>query len=345
MVIIVRIKEQGMNNMKTFKRILALLTAMIMLVSFAACGDTGSVGETEESTTSYIREEKTKIASLSGAMGMSLAKLTADRDYAYEVTSYADPEQAADQIKNGTADIALLPVNTAATLYNETNGAIKILAINTISTLYVLENGESIKSADDLKGKTVYTVGKGTSAEHIINRVFSDVTVEYKNDFNEITALTDEGKADICILTEPAAASVIASGKGMRRALSISDEWNKICGTPLVQSVVVARNEYIEQKPEYVSTFLMHNELSLNYINANLGAGAETFLFESKYFESAELAAATLPYCNFKFIKGEEMKTAVKAVLDMLNQADPALIGGEVPDDGFYYSESVAAAE
>lgn len=325
--------------MKTFKRILALLTAMIMLVSFAACGDTGSGGEAEESTTSYIREVKTKIASLNGISGMSLAKLMADRDYAYEVTSYSDPQQIADSVKNGTADIALLPINTAANLYKETNGAIKMLAVNNLSTLYVLEKGNSIKSADDLKGKTVYAVGKGTATEYIINRLFSDVKVEYKNNYNEITALINEGKADICIFPEPVASGVVASGKGMRRALSISDEWNKACGAPLAQGVIVARNEYIEKNPEHISTFLMHNELSLNYINANLGAGAETFLFESKYFESAEVAQATAPYCNLKFIKGEEMKTAATAVLEVLYQSDPALIGGAMPDDGFYYAE------
>ncbi|MDO4528686.1 MAG: ABC transporter substrate-binding protein, partial [bacterium] len=200
--------------MKTFKRILALITAMIMLVSFAACGDTGSGGEAEESTTSYIREVKTKIASLNGVSGMSLAKLMADRDYAYEVTSYSDPQEIADLIKNGETDIALLPVNTAASLYKETNGAIKILAVNAVSTLYVLEKGNSVKSIDDLKGKTVYAAGKGTAAEYIINRLFSDVKVEYKNDYyNEITSLINEGKADFCILPEPIAASVIASGK------------------------------------------------------------------------------------------------------------------------------------
>lgn len=331
--------------MKTFKRILALLTALMMLVLFAACGDTDSGGEAEESTTSYIREVKTKIASLSGVTGMSLAKLAADRDYAYEVTSYSNPQEIADLIKNSAADIALLPINTAASLYKETNGAIKMLAVNTLGMLYVLENGNSIKSVDDLKGKTVYAVGKGTAAEYILSRVFTDVTVEYKNDYNEITALISEGKADICILPEPVAASVVASGKGMRRALSVSDEWNKACGTPLAQGVIVARNEYIEQNPEYISTFIMHNELSLNYINVNMEEGAPAFLFESKYFESAELAAATASYCNLVFMKGEDMKAAANAVLDVLYQADPALIGGAMPDDGFYYSETVAATE
>ena len=335
----VRIKEQGMNNMKTFKRILALITAMLMLVSFAACGDTGSGGEAEESTTSYIREVKTKIASLSGVSGMSLAKLMADRDYAYEVTSYSDPQEIADLIKNGKTDIALLPVNTAASLYKETNGAIKILAVNAESTLYVLEKGNSVKSIDDLEGKTVYAAGKGFASEHIISRVLGDVTVEYKNDYNEITALINEGKADFCILPEPIATSVTASGKGMNRVIAVAKEWNKICSTPLVQTVVVARTEYIEQNPEYISSFLMHNELSLNYINTNIQTGAATLLFNSGYFENQELASATAPYCNLVFIKGEEMKTAVNAVLDMLNQADPALIGGAMPDDGFYYAE------
>lgn len=344
--IISNIKEQGMNEMKIFRRFLALFTAVMMLLSLAACGGKGD-GETTtaepESTTSYIRDVKTKIASLSGPLGIGISKLGADRDYAYDVKSYADSQQAAELIKNGEADIAVLPVNLAASLYNETNGAIKILAVNTLGVFHILENGSEIKSIADLKGKTVYSLGEGSVPEFLLNYILAEnnldgeVTVEYKADYSEIKALADEGKADIVMLPEPYAAMLASAADGVRYALDLADEWGKVSETPFAQGVIVARTEYIEQNPEYIETFLMQNEVSVNYLVENPQAGA-TLLSETGYFDSPELAQAALAGCNPSFIKGENMKAAVKAVIDMLYQADPASIGGAVPDDGICYT-------
>lgn len=335
-----------MNGMKIFKRISAAFLAVLMLISFAACnGNTqDEYTSATESTTSYIREVKTRVASLSGPLGIGVAKLGADRDYAYDVKSYADAQEAAKLLKNGETDIAVLPVNVAASVYNETGGAVKILAVNTLGVFHILENGSEIKSIDDLKGKTVYTVGEGTLPEYLLSSVLaesgldSSVKVEYKAEYSEIAALVSEGKAEVCMLPEPYAATLAASAEGIRYALDLSDEWEKASETPFAQSVIVARAEYIEQNAEYIETFLMHNEVSVNFLVENPQAGAE-LLSETKYFESSELAQAVLPGCNPSFIRGEEMKTAVKAVFEMLYQADPASIGGVLPDDGIYYTE------
>lgn len=339
--IIIRRKEQGMNYMKTFRRIFSVLLAMLMLLSFAACNGDGE-NETEptaESTTSYIRENKTKIASLSNPLGIGISKLGADRDYAYAVNAYADAQQVSEILKKGEADIAVLPVNTAACLYNETDGAIKIIAVNALGLFHVLEKGGEIKSIDDLKGKTVYSLGKGSMPEFLLNYLLAEngldgkVTVKFAADFNEIKS----ADADIFMLPEPYAAMLASSTDGMSYALDLSDEWSKLSETPFTQGVIVARTEYIEQNPEYIETFLMQNEISVNYLIENPNY-APTLLSETGYFESAGLAQAALAGCNPAFIRGESMKTAVEAVLEMLHKADPASVGGEIPDDGIYYA-------
>ena len=341
--IIIGIKEQGMNDMKTLKKFLAGAVAVLMLFSFASCKDTPNEGgsETEETvppTTSYVREVKTKIASLSGPLGIGIAKLTADRDYAYETTLYSDAAQVTELMKNGGADIAVLPVNVAAKLYNETNGAVKILAVNSLGVFHILEKGDKIKSVSDLKGKTVYAVGENALPEYLLDAVFEknglggSVNVKFAADYNEITALVSEGKADIVMLPEPYA----STAQGMRYALDLSAEWGKAYETPFTQGVVVARAEYIEKNPEYIETFLMQNEVSVNFL-VEVPQLNGTLAYETGYFESVELGSASIPHCNPSFISGEKMKTAVSAVFDMLYDADPELVGGKIPDDGIYY--------
>ncbi len=346
MVIIEHIKEQGMNGMKIFRRISAALLAAVMLVSLAACnGNTPGNDSTSatESTTSYIRETKTRIATLSGPLGIGISKLGADRDYAYDVKYHADAQQVVSLLKNGETDIAVLPVNLAANVYNETDGAVRIIAVNTLGVFHILENGKEIKSINDLKGKTVYAFGEGSLPEYLLSSVLESsglkgsVKVEYKEDYSEIEELMSEGKADVCMLPEPYAAAVASSAEGVRYALDLSDEWANANETPFVQSVVVARAEYIESNAEYIETFLMHNEISVNFLSELPEAGAAV-LAQTGSFKTAEEAQAALAGCNPRFIRGEEMKTALNAVFDMLYQADSALIGGKMPDDGIYYA-------
>lgn len=329
--------------MKILKKFLAGAAAALMLFSFAACnddaqGDGGSSGETAVSTTSYVREVKTKVASLSGPLGVGVAKLAADRDYAYETTLYSDANQVSELMKNGGADIAVLPVNVAAKLYNETNGAVKILAVNNLGVFHILEKGENIESIDDLKGKTVYSVGEGALPEYLLdsilekNGISGSVTVKYAADYNEITALVSEGKADVVMLPEPYA----AMAEDMRYALDLTDEWSKVYETPFTQGVIVARADYIKNNPEYIETFLMQNEISVNYL-IEVPEVSGTLAYETGCYESAELAQASIPGTNPSFIKGEKMKTAISAVFEMLYDADSELIGGKIPDDGIYY--------
>ena len=49
------------------------------------------------------------------------------------------------------------------------------------------------------------------------------------------------------------------------------------------------------------------------------------------------VALKALPYCNIRFVAGDEMKAKVSGYLEVLFDADPKSVGGTLPDDAFYY--------
>ncbi len=116
----------------------------------------------------------------------------------YNVTMYGTADEITAGIANKTIDIANVPCNLASVLYNKTEGGIKLLDINTLGVLYVVETGESIQSVEDLKGKTIYSTGKGTTPEFALNYILrengidpgrpTDVTIEYKSEATEVAA-------------------------------------------------------------------------------------------------------------------------------------------------------------
>ena len=104
---------------------------------------------------------------LNGTTGFGAAKLiddskngTAALNYNFSVESDASAVNAA--LISGSVDIAALPTNAAAVVYNKTQGQIKVAAVNTLGVLYVVENGDTVKSFADLKGKTLYVPGQGS---------------------------------------------------------------------------------------------------------------------------------------------------------------------------------------
>lgn len=333
--------------MKILKRLSALMLAMLLLLSFAACGgkDGGEDSDvTDAPETNYEREVKTKIAALNGPTGLGLAEIKADRSYAYDVEYYSDPQEVGPLLIKGEVDIAALPLNMAANLYKKTDGKIKMLAINTLGVLHVLSKDDSIKSVADLKGKTVYSSGQGATPEYIVNYILrknglepgKDVTIEYKTAHNELATLAVEGSVDICILPEPFASKVLAKNESYKRVLDLTEEWGKVSSAKLAQGCLVARADYIEQNPEIIKEFMSFYEASVNFVNNENNAGA-VFLAKNGYFDTPQLAADTIPNCNIVFITGEEMKKTATENFTVLFEANPASVGGEIPADALYY--------
>lgn len=330
--------------MKNFKRIFALLMAAVVLFSLASCKDNTDNGETvPEETTSYIRESKTRIAVLDGIDVLGTAKIKLSRDYAYTVTTCGSAEEIMNTVTEGKADLAALPLDLAAKLYNSTNGGVKIIAVNVLGAVHLLTGDSGVTSLADIKGKTVYATGKGGYCEYFINAVLTqngidpekDVKIEYKEQ-DELAALALDGTAKLCFVPEPYATRIVRENKEMKRLVDLNGLWEKSTGTKPVQSVVIARTEYIEKNPEYIETFLFHNEVSLNYLSSEDNQGIN-FLSENGYFSSFDLAAATVSASNLVFMKGEDMKPLIKGTFEAFYAVDPASVGGAIPDDGIFH--------
>ncbi len=332
--------KKGLSYLKNIKRITAAILALVMLFALASCGENPETPVVDEDITetasSYIRDTKTKIAAVDGAIGFGVTKFSVDRAYNYETEFLADASEVVSRLKAGTADLGTLPVSEAAKLYNETNGAVKLLAITGLGFYSVIENGEKIQDISDLKGKTVYAAYKGTAFEQTINYIFAqngidpekDINFEFKATDKEVAELTAGGEASICILPEPYASKVLNNEKTYRKALSFNAEWDKISETPLAQSVIVARTEYIDANPDIIKEFIGFDKISVNYLITDT-YGAPVFLSDNGFCETATLASAVVPSLNLRFINGEDMKAAVSKVL-----SDVYAIS---VDDTFYY--------
>ncbi len=337
------------------KRISAAMCAGLLVAFLAACGANPpeSTPSDSPSVTAPAGLVTVNIASLKGPTTMGLVKLMNDAAQGvaaedYQVTVHGTPDEIIPQIVQGNLDIALVPANLAAVLYNKTkdsDAAIQVMSINTLGVLYVVESGDTVHSIADLKGRTIYSTGKGASPEYVLNYLLTengltpgvDVTVEFKSEATEVTAALAAEAGAVGVLPQPYVTIVEAKNPAVRTALDLTAEWAKVnTDSQLVTGVVVIRNAFVNEHPDAVAQFLADYLISTEFTNDH-PAEAAPLIVAAGIVPSPEMAVAAIPFCNIVDISGAEMKATLGGYLAILFGADPASVGDSLPGDDFYY--------
>lgn len=341
------------------KRVMSLGLSLALAISLAACS--GSVSEavssasaTAEPTAAPEAEAPVttfRIAGLKGPTTMGMVKLMSDAEAGethqdYQVTMYGAADEVVPLLVKGDIDLAAIPANLVANLYNQTEGKVQVAAINTLGVLYVVTTGDDVKSVEDLKGKTVYSTGKGTTPEYVLNYILKengidpekDLTVEYKSEATEVAAAlqaADEGA--IAVLPQPYVTAAQSQIEGLNVALNLTEEWNKVStDSDLVTGVLVASTEFIKQNEAAFEEFLKDYQASIEWVNSNTADAAE-LVANYGIVAKAPLAQKALPACNITYVDGAEMKTKLSGYLQVLFDQNPKAVGGAMPGDDFYY--------
>lgn len=364
------------------KLCVAVLAAAMVLASMAGCGKkaeetaetkTEAAGETKESAGTEAPLETTeaeteaqketaqsdpageadgvviRLGGLKGPTSMGMVKLLDDAENGtaksrIDFTMAASGDELAPMLLKGDLDVAAVPANLAAVLYNNSEGAVQFAAVNTLGVLYIAETGEeTVNSISDLKGQTIYATGKGTTPEYTLRYLLSengvdpdtDVTIEWMSEPAETVAQMAKEEHAVAMLPQPFVTVAGGQLENFRIALDLTEEWGKLeNGSRLITAGLVVRKEFAESHPEELAAFLEEYKASTDYLNANLAEGAA--LVEKYDIVKAAVAEKAIPGCNVTYLDGEEMKTAMEGYLQVLYDANPKSVGGKLPDDSFY---------
>ena len=337
---------------KRMKKLSAILMACAMAVSMlTGCG---SSNESQDNT-KETEPVEVNVTALKGPTAMGMVSLMDDVDNGkvdsenYKFTIAASIDEVTPAISQGETDIAAVPANVASVLYNKLEGGVQVLAVNTLGVLYIVENGDTVQSAADLKGKTIYASGKGATPEYALNYILqqngldsaADVTIEWKSEHSECVAALAQDPSGIAMLPQPFVTTAQMKNPDLRVALDLTEEWDKVqedAQEPgaLLTGVVVVRTEFAKENPEAVSDFLERYKASVDFVNENVDEAAQ--LVGQYDIVTAEVAQTAIPECNIVCITGDEMQEKLSGYLSVLNDQNPEAVGGKLPDDDFYYT-------
>ncbi|MCR5466050.1 MAG: ABC transporter substrate-binding protein [Lachnospiraceae bacterium] len=351
------------------KKVSLLVLGCLLALMFAGCGKnettpaatqtpTPSQAATTEPTEA-VTDTPTptpapvdiNVAVLKGPTAIGMVRLmsstesgAAKNNYHFTVAGTAD-EITASIIK-GDIPVAAVPCNLAATLYNKTKGGVTVCAVNTLGVLYILDTGDSVQTLADLKGKTIYATGAGTTPEYTLRHLLSkagidpdkDVTITFVSEASEAAAkIAASDEEVIAMLPQPYVTIAKSKKEGTRVAIDITAEWEKVTGETLVTGVIVANTAWLKDHDEAFQTFLGEYKESTAFATEHVDEAAE--LVEHFDIFKAAVAKQAIPQCNIVCYTGAEMKKAVSDYLKVLFDANPKAVGGALPGDDFYYGE------
>ena len=340
------------------KKTIAFVLALVMALSMAACAkeepqptatatEAAPVVETTAAPETMAPAAPVNVMVLNGTTGFGMANLMdasvkgeAAQSYSFSVETDASNIVAA--LVNGSVDIAALPTNAAAAVYNKTQGGVQVLALNTLGVLYLVTDGTvEISSMADLAGQTVYAPAQNPSFifQHIVDangveNVTIDNTYAQPADLNTAVA---SGEVAIAVLPEPMVTVAKSKNPDLVVALDLTAEWDKVSEPgSLVQGCVVVRKDFVLENAAAVQTFLGEYGASIEALTSDI-EGTAAKIEANGIFTKAAVAAKAIPNCNVCFITGAEMKTALAEFMNTMFQVAPASVGGSIPGEDFYY--------
>ena len=327
------------------KKLMALLLAALMVFALVSCNDTNKDGNGEDITV--------RVMALKGPTGMGMVQLmensangTAQNQY--DIKLAAAPEEVSAAVIAGTVDIAAVPVNLASVLFNKPDVDISFAAINTLGVLYILENGNTVNSLNDLKGKKIYATGQGATPQYILEHLLkenginpeADVEIEYIGEHAELATKLAANDAAIGLLPEPQVTSAMMTAQkngntNLRIALNVTDEWQKLGDGELVQGCIIVSNKFKTEHPEEFAKFMAEYKASAAYVVEN-PKDASALIEKHGIVPKAALAEKAIPNCNICCVDGETGIAYMKNILEVLYNANPKSVGGKLPTDKFY---------
>lgn len=297
-------------------------------------------------------EEKTviRVASLKGPTAMGLVKLMEDASVEpetlknnYEFTIESAPDMIVPLLAKNDVDIASIPANLASILYNNT-GKVRVIAVNTLGVLYLVgDKSLSINSVEDLRNKTIYSAGKGSTPQYALEAILKgynlvdgkDCYIEWKSEHSECVASLKNDKDALALLPQPFATAALMQNDNLSLCADLNELWKDLIGVPLITGCTVVTTSFLEKNKSAVDSFLAEYKKSADWVNSNIEGAS--LLIEKNDIIKAQIAKKAINKCNIVVWAGDEMKNSLSIYLDALYNENPKSVGGSVPSEEFYY--------
>ncbi|MDY0328587.1 MAG: ABC transporter substrate-binding protein [Arcobacteraceae bacterium] len=268
-----------------------------------------------------------------------------------EFRLWQNPDELRAILLKNEAHIVAVPTNVAANLYNR-GVDIKLLNIPVWGILEIITRDKNIKTIDDLKGQEIVVPFRADMPDIILQAIIKKAGFDPKKDFKLVYAPTPPDamqmlilrRADNVLLAEPATSMAMRKtgsfplkliAPDIYRSINLQKEWGRVYGVegkvPQAAVAVVGKldaNIVKRVEEEYAK--------ALDWYISNPN---EAGILVAKNIDFFKADAVSDSIANVQLVAQNafEAKEELEDFFKVLLELEPKLIGGKIPDSGFYF--------
>ena len=268
-------------------------------------------------------------------------------ELAPEVTlsTWRTPDELRAGLTSGTIDLSVMPVQVAANLYNRGMG-VGLVNSMTDGLLHVVAAEGSITDLAGLQGKRLAVPFVNDTPDFVLRALLDaqgltdGVQQVPVGSPIEAAQMLLAGQIDAALLSEPASTVAIMrgvpAGRHLARVLDLQEEWGRLTGGApvLPQAGLAATQVFLDRGRELLPRLQAVLEQATAAVLADpvRAASDATAALEMP----APVLALSIPHSRLAARPASQSRPALESMLSLMAKGDPAIIGGQLPDDGFY---------
>ena len=316
------------------KKISTLILTIILVVNLTGCSLSKDV----------------RVKTYNGLPAISICKLIKEEEnikssYKTSYTIESNDKKLIESLNKKEVDIALVPTDMAAKVYNK-NSSYQIFASIGQGSYYLVTSDPEVRGFNStLINKEIAIAGENSMTDNIVKAILKKnnidetlVKFKYTNTVPELVKTLTLGVIYTGIVPETSLTSLLYKHSGLKILASINDAYENTFdiseGYP--QFSVIVRKDFAKNNKEYVNKFLFKLKESIEFVNNNpLQAGA--YGEELKIPIKPQILSKAIKRCNLKFIEIDKFKQNYEYFFDILYNYNNEAVGGTVPDESIYH--------
>ena len=336
-------------------RYIGLLAACVVSVSVGAAAP----GAAATAASTPARLPKLTLSGPFAAVSFPLIHMVdsgALRDVAdtVEFVPWKDPDQlrvlALD--RKQPADFVAMPSNVAANLYNR-GVPLKLINVSTWGVLWLVSRDPALKSLADLRGKELAMPFRGDMPDIVLQLLAEQQGMDVRKDLQlryvaspvDAMQLLVMRRVDHALLAEPAASMALRKtgsfplsmiAPELHRSVDLQQEWGRLFARAArIPQAGIAVMGALRERPELVARIEAEYARSLAWCKDNAEACGRAVAARIDLL-SPEAVTDSIAVSQLEAVSIAEARAELEFMFGKLVAKNPALVGGKLPDEGFY---------
>ncbi|MCK5829886.1 MAG: ABC transporter substrate-binding protein [Methylococcales bacterium] len=265
---------------------------------------------------------------------------------------WRNPDQLRALALNGKTDFIATPTNVAANLYNR-GADIRLLNVSIWGVMWMVSREEGLETLADFKGKEIAMPFRGDMPDLIFTELAEQQGLDPKKDFklryvaNPLDALQllILRRVDHALLVEPAVSMALFKTKtfpakivapDLYRSVDLQKEWGRLLKreAKIPQAGMAVINKKLDA--HVIKRFNEEYEKATKWCLEHPDEAGEVVVKHIPMLIPKAVSEA-IKVSQFNPVPAKDARKELEYFFTLLHKRTPALIGGKLPDDGFYY--------